>query len=180
MAKNLSTTVGVYSDEGLAQKDWGAIEVSAKSGGIYLADAALIRREADGTITTIYRQSHHGWGKGAIAGAMVGLVFPPSLIGSAIVGAAGGGIVSRLSRKVDRGDIKDLGEVMDSGDIDIVVVTDDDSVKALVDLLEGATKTLTKASATAEEVAEAMNESGVAPEGSAAPPSATSGTGASS
>lgn len=160
MAKNLSTTVAVYSDQGTAEKDWDAVEVSAKSGGIDLADAALVHREADGTITTLRRQSHHGWGKGAIAGAMVGLIFPPSLIGSAIVGAAGGGIVARLSRRVDRGDIKDLGEVMDTGDIDMVIVTDSGSAKVLVDLLEGATKTLTKDSATAEEVREALSEAG--------------------
>jgi len=162
MAKNLSTTVAVYDDQGAAEKDWDAIEVSAKSGGIDLADAALVRRNLDGSVTTIRRQSHHGWGKGAIAGAMVGLVFPPSLIGSAVVGAAGGGVVARLSRKVDRGDIKDLGEVMDSGDVDMVIVTDENSVKTVVDLLEGAKRTLTKASSTAEEVREAMNADGTA------------------
>jgi len=162
MAKNLSTTVAVYDDQGAAEKDWDAIEVSAKSGGIDLADAALIRRNLDGSVTTVRRQSHHGWGKGAIAGAMVGLVFPPSLIGSAVVGAAGGGVVARLSRKVDRGDIKDLGEVMDSGDVDMVIVTDENSVKTVVDLLEGAKRTLTKASSTAEEVREAMNADGTA------------------
>jgi uncharacterized membrane protein len=163
MAKNLSTTVAVYTDQRLAEQDWDAIEVSAKSGGIDLADAALVRRNLDGTVTTLRRQSHHGWGKGAIAGAMVGLIFPPSLIGSAVVGAAGGGVVARLSRRVDRGDIKDLGDVMDEGDVDLVVITDSGSVKTLVDLLEGATKTLTKDSATAEEVREAMNASGISP-----------------
>ena len=162
MAKNLSTTVAVYDDQGAAEKDWDAIEVSAKSGGIDLADASLVRRNLDGSVTTVRRQSHHGWGKGAIAGAMVGLVFPPSLIGSAVVGAAGGGVVARLSRKVDRGDIKDLGEVMDSGDVDMVIVTDENSVKTVVDLLEGAKRTLTKASSTAEEVREAMNADGTA------------------
>ncbi len=159
MAKNLSTTVAVYTDQRQAEQDWDAIENSAKSGGIDLADAALVRRNLDGTVTTLRRQSHHGWGKGAIAGAMVGLIFPPSLIGSAVVGAAGGGIVARLSRKVDRSSIKDLGDVMDEGDVDMVVVTDSGSVKTLVDLLEGATKTLSKDSSTAEEVREALNTS---------------------
>ena len=161
MAKNLSTTVGVYTDQRLAEQDWDAIEASAKSGGIDLADAALVRRNLDGNITTLRRQSHHGWGKGAIAGAMVGLIFPPSLIGSAVVGAAGGGIVAKLSRKVKRDDIKDLGEAMDEGDVDLLVITDSGSVKALVDLMEGATKTLSKDSATAEEVREALNTSDI-------------------
>jgi uncharacterized membrane protein len=172
MSKNLSTTVAVYTDQRLAEQDWDAMEKAAKSeGGIDLADAALIRRNLDGTVVNLRQQSHHGWGKGAIAGAMVGLIFPPSLIGSAVVGAAGGGIVARLSRKVDRNDIKDLGDVMDEGDVDVVVVTDSGSAKTLVDLLEHATKTLTKDSATAEEVREALNASDIS---SSAPGTASS------
>jgi uncharacterized membrane protein len=167
MSKNLSTTVAVYTDQRLAEKDWDSMEGAAKSaGGIDLADAALIRRNLDGSVTTLRQQSHHGWGKGAIAGAMVGIIFPPSLIGSAVVGAAGGGIIAKLTRKISRGDVKDLGEVMDEGDVDLVVITDTDSVKTLVDLLEGATKTLTRESANADEVREALNaaESGSSPE----------------
>lgn len=162
MGNNLSTTVAVYTDQRLAEQDWDAIERAAKSeGGIDLADAAMVRRNLDGSITQLRQQSHHGWGKGAIAGAIVGIIFPPSLIGSAIVGAAGGGIVAKLTRKISRSDVKDLGEVMDEGDVDLVVITDTDSVKQLVDLLEGATKTLTRDSATADEVREALNEAGV-------------------
>ncbi len=158
MGKNLSTTVAVYTDQRLAEQDWDAMEKAAKSeGGIDLADAALIRRNLDGTVVNLRQQSHHGWGKGAIAGAMVGIIFPPSLIGSAIVGAAGGGIVAKLTRKISRSDVKDLGDVMDEGDVDLVVITDSDSVKQLVDLLEGATKTLSRDAATADEVREALN-----------------------
>jgi hypothetical protein len=47
---------------------------------------------------------------------------------------------------------------MDEGDVDLVVITDTDSVKQLVDLLEGATKTMSKDSASADEVREALNE----------------------
>jgi uncharacterized membrane protein len=155
--KNLSTTVAIYSDLGTAEKDWAAVEAASKDGRVDLADAALVKREADSTITTVKRQEFYGWGKGAITGALVGLVFPPSIIVSAAVGAAGGSLITRLSRSLSREDIKDLGEVMDAGDIDMVVVTHEDSVKNLVDLLEGATKTLTKASSTAEEVREAIN-----------------------
>lgn len=155
--KNLSTTVAIYSDLGTAEKDWAAVEAASKDGGVDLADAALVKREADGTVTTVKRQEFYGWGKGAISGALVGLIFPPSIIVSAVVGAGAGSLITRLSRSLDRTDIKDLGEAMDSGDIDMVVVTNEDSVKTLVDLLEGATKTLTKSSSTAEDVREALN-----------------------
>ena len=148
--ENLSTTIATYGDQAAAEKDWAAVESAASAGSIDLADAALVSRDADGTLTTLHRQSHHGWGKGAVAGAVVGLLFPPAIIGGAVAGAAGGGVIARLNRSLDRGDIKDLGEVMDSGEIALVVLTHEESVKTLTGLLEGATKTLTRASSTVE------------------------------
>jgi uncharacterized membrane protein len=155
--KNLSTTIAIYADQATAEKDWALVESAARENSIDLADAAIIKRGPDGTVTTLHRQSHHGWGKGAVAGAVVGLLFPPAIISGAVVGAAGGGIVARLNRSLDRGDIKDMGEVMDSGEIAMVVLTHEDSVKTLVDLLDGATKTVTRASCTAEELQEVLN-----------------------
>jgi len=161
--KNLSTTIATYDDLPSAQKDWAAVESAAKAHSIDLADAALIKRDADGTVETVHRQSHHGWGKGAVAGAVVGILCPPALVGSAVAGAAGGGIVARMNRSLDRGDIKDMGEVMDAGEVAMVVLTHEDSVKVLVDLLEGATKTVTRSSSTAEEVQEVLNSETYAP-----------------
>lgn len=162
--KNLSTTIATYDDDAVAEKDWAEVEAAARAGSIDLADAALIRRAPDGTVTTLHRQSHHGWGKGAVAGAVVGILFPPAIIGSAVAGAAGGGIIARMNRSLDRGDIKDLGEVMDSGEIAMVVLTHEDSVKVLVDLLDGAKKTITRSSATAEEVQEVLNSETYGPQ----------------
>lgn len=161
--KNLSTTIATYADEAGAEKDWAAIEEAARAGSIDLADAALVRRGIDGTVTTLHRQSHHGWGKGAVAGAVVGILCPPAIVAGAVAGAAGGGIVARINRSLDRGDIKDLGEVMDSGEIALVVVTNEESVKTLVDVLEGATKKISRSSFTAEEVQEVLNSETYAP-----------------
>jgi uncharacterized membrane protein len=154
--RNLSTTIAAYPDLAPAERAWNAVESSASLGEIELADAALVERHTDGTVQTIERQSHHGWGKGAVAGAVVGLLFPPSIIAGAVVAGAGGGVIARLNRSLDRGDIKDLGEVMDSGEIALVVLTSDGSVEALKGLLGEATRSTTKASSTAEEVQEAL------------------------
>jgi uncharacterized membrane protein len=155
--KNLSTTIATYDDEQAAERDWEAVEASANTGLLDLADAALVKRDEAGEITIVHRQSHHGWGKGAVAGAVVGLLFPPSIIAGAAVGAGGGGVIARLNRSLDRGDIKDLGDVMDSGEIAFVVLTAEDSVGDLRNLLLGAAKTLTRSSSTAEEVRAALD-----------------------
>jgi hypothetical protein len=55
--KNLSTTIATCDDQADAEKDWTAVESAARSGSIDLADAAIVRRETDGTLTTIHRQS---------------------------------------------------------------------------------------------------------------------------
>jgi uncharacterized membrane protein len=154
--KNLSTTIGSYSDEASAEKDWAAVESAASAGSIDLADAALVTKAPDGTVSTVNRQSHHGWGKGAVVGAVVGVVFPPSIVAGAVAGGVSGGIVARLNRSLDKGDIKDLGSVMSSGEIALVVLTSQESVETLNQLLEGATDKISRPSSTAEEVQEAL------------------------
>jgi uncharacterized membrane protein len=67
---------------------------------------------------------HVGW-TGAAAGAVVGLLFPPSIIGTAIVGGAAGSVVGYFWRSLDRGDIKELGELLDSGQAALIVVGKD-------------------------------------------------------
>jgi uncharacterized membrane protein len=161
--KNLSTTIATYNGELPAEKDWAAVESAGRASLIDIADAALVMRGADGAVTAIHRQSHHGWGKGTVAGAVVGLLFPPTIIAGAVAGAALGGIIARLNRSLDRGDIKDLGEVMDSGEIAMVVVTDEASVGALTELLEGATKTLSRSSSTAEDLQEGLKAGAAGP-----------------
>jgi uncharacterized membrane protein len=155
--RNLCTTIATYADLASANSDWAAVEGAASAHSIDLADAALVERRADGETVEVNRQSHHGWGKGAVAGAVVGVLFPPSLVAGAVAGAAGGGVLARMNRSLDRSDIKDLGEVMDSGEIALVVLTHEDSVATLDQLLRGATKKLTRASSTAEEVQQALD-----------------------
>jgi uncharacterized membrane protein len=156
--KNLVTTIAAYSDMRAAETDWAALEAAASAHTIDLADAALIKKPTTVETVTIHRHSHHGWGKGAVAGAVVGVVFPPSVVASAAVGATSGAVVARMNRSLDRGDIKDLGEVMDIGEIALVALTHADSVAALDRVLTGATRKISRASATAEEVQQALAE----------------------
>ena len=58
----------------------------------------MIRKEDDGKVrvTKTEKPTQHGAWTGAGVGALVGLVFPPALIGSAIVGAGAGGLIGHL------------------------------------------------------------------------------------
>jgi uncharacterized membrane protein len=137
VSKDTTIILAAYHEMTAAEADWDALEAVAKE-GLYVADAALVTKDVEGNPQILERQSHHGWGKGAIAGAVVGVLFPPALIGSAIVGGVAGAGVARLNRSLGRDKVKDLGEVLDVGEIALVAVVDTAS-------LESFTKSLVKA-----------------------------------
>jgi uncharacterized membrane protein len=64
---------------------------------------------------------HGAWG-GAGVGALVGILFPPSIIGSALVGAAIGGASGHLWKGMSRADVKEFGDAIDAGEAALVVV----------------------------------------------------------
>jgi uncharacterized membrane protein len=53
---------------------------------------------------------------------VVGILFPPSLVAGAAVGAAVGGVGGHVWRGMSRADVKELGEVIDDGQAALVVV----------------------------------------------------------
>lgn len=160
---DLFITVAAYDDIAKAEADWAALESAGDAGSINISDAALVERDPDGTVMTIHRQSHHGWGKGAVVGAVWGLLFPPALAAGAVYGAACGGLIARMNRSLDRGDIRDLGEAMDAGELGLVAVTDGPSLATLDEVLRNAAEGETRQGGTAEEAQEALNEARSAP-----------------
>ncbi len=146
---NLDTSVFVYDDAGSAESDWGDLEAAAQSDRLRMADAALVANH-NGETVIIQRQSDHGWGKGLVIGAVVGVLFPPSLIGAAAVGAGGGALVAGMTRALGRSKVKDLGEALDSGATAIIVVSPAQSTNAVCNTLKRARVISTVPSANEE------------------------------
>jgi uncharacterized membrane protein len=155
MSGYLNTTIAVYSDVPSAEADWAALEAAAEAGRIQIADGAFVENKG-GEAVILHRRSQHGWGKGAIAGAVVGVLFPLSIIGAAAVGAGGGALTSRLSRSLGRNHVKDLGQTLESGAIAILLVFPIDSTLLVSQTLTRSAKVTTVPGATVEEIQEAM------------------------
>lgn len=160
---SLATTVAVYADLSAAEKDWAAVEAAASTSSIDLADSALVERDESGDVVSLHRHGHHGWGKGAVAGAVVGVLFPPSIVAGAVAGGLGGAFVGTISRCLGRGAIKDLGEAMDRGEIALVVVSSRDTVAMVDELLPGASHKLSRGDMPAQDVLTAMDAAGLNP-----------------
>src|SRR6478735_1290894 len=107
----------LYDQIADAEADYEAVFDLHAMGAIGTFDSAVIRKEEDGKVrvTKTEKPTQHGAWTGAAVGALVGLIFPPSIIGTAIVGAGAGGLTGHLTRGMSRGDLKEIGEELDAG-----------------------------------------------------------------
>lgn len=123
---------------GEALKDFRAMD---REGSIDLIDAAVIVRRPDGKVSFEETADPSGkkWAKrGAVAGGLVGLIFPPSLLVSAAVGAAGGGIWGKIRDKGFKdSDLEAAGQSLAPGSSAIIAVAEDRVIERLQKGLQG-------------------------------------------
>ena len=121
--RQLFLYAAIYDQIDDAEADYEAVFDLHAAGAIGTFDSAVIRKEEDGKVrvTKTEKPTQHGAWTGAGVGALVGLIFPPALIGSAIVGAGAGGLAGHLSGGISRGDLKELGDELDAGTAAVIV-----------------------------------------------------------
>jgi uncharacterized membrane protein len=87
-------------------------------------DVAIVNKDEHGKVHVKKHEkpTQHGAWTGLAVGAVAGILFPPSILGAAVVGGATGGLIGHLARGMSRGDMKELGEVLDEGQAALVVV----------------------------------------------------------
>ena len=113
-----------YDDIADAEADYEAVFDLHALGAIGTFDSAVIRKDEDGKVhvTKTEKPTQHGAWTGAGVGAVVGILFPPALIGSAVVGASAGGLIGHLRGGVSRGDLKELGDELETGNAAVIVI----------------------------------------------------------
>jgi uncharacterized membrane protein len=114
----------IYDEVADAEADYEAVFDLHAAGAIGTYDSAVIYKDDDGKVhvSKTEKPTQHGAWTGAGVGALVGILFPPALIGSAIVGAGAGGLIGHLSGGISRGDLKDLGEELEQGSAAVIVL----------------------------------------------------------
>jgi uncharacterized membrane protein len=125
----------VYDNQATAEQDYEAVK------SLYYDwqlidnfDAAIVAKHDDGKVKIVKKHEQPtrtgGWkgaGWGLATGAVVAL-FPAAAIGGGLLamttggGAAIGAIAGHVSKGMNRGDLKELGEHLDAGECGLVVV----------------------------------------------------------
>ena len=114
----------VYADRADADADYDTLLDLHSADLVGSYDVALVYKDDDGKVhvTKHEKPTQHGAWKGAAVGALVGIVFPPAILGSALVGAAAGGGIGHAMGGMSRSDAKELGDYLNSGQAALVVI----------------------------------------------------------
>ncbi len=126
MAKTDGTFIYVatYADEATAREDYQVVKDLHAGGLVGAYDAAVVTKDANGRVHENKDETatRHGAWWGIAAGAAVGVLFPPSVLGTAAVGGVIGGVSGHLAKGMSRSRAKELGDFIDPGQAGLIVV----------------------------------------------------------
>lgn len=125
--------IGTYANEAEARADCDVVKGLHAAGALGTYDASVVTKDGTGKVHVNKDETstrHGAWG-GAAVGALVGLLFPPAVIGTAVVGAAVGGVGGHLWKGMSRADVKEFGDLIDEGEAALVIVGEVTLSKAL-------------------------------------------------
>ncbi len=138
---------GEYSSLDEAREDFQVIKELHKQKFVGRYEAALFTKEEGGKVKIVDTDETsraHGAEGGLVVGAVLGVIFPPSLLVMAGAGAGLGAIIGHVAKGMPRGDIKEVGEMLDEGEAGIIYVGEPTVEEGVERLMKKATKVMTK------------------------------------
>jgi uncharacterized membrane protein len=116
--------IATYPDELAARADYEAVKDLHAGGLVGSYDAAIVTKDERGKVHENKDETatRHGAWWGIAAGAAVGVLFPPAVLGAAAVGGVIGGVSGHLAQGMSRSRAKELGDFIDPGEAGLVVV----------------------------------------------------------
>jgi uncharacterized membrane protein len=114
----------VYADRADAAADYETLLDAHAADLVGSYDVALMYKDDEGKVHVSKHEkpTQHGAWTGAAVGALVGIVFPPAVLGTAVVGAAAGGGIGHALGGMSRKDAKELGQHLDEGQAALIVI----------------------------------------------------------
>jgi len=138
--------VATYPDEDMARYDYQKVKEAHGAGLVGSYDAAIITKDAKGKIHENKDETatRHGAWWGIAAGAAIGAIFPPSVLGAAAAGGVIGGVSGHLAKGMSRSEAKELGDFIDPGEAGLVVVGENKVQEAIKKAVTRAEKQTTR------------------------------------
>jgi uncharacterized membrane protein len=139
--KTGSLVAAVYTSEDRASVMLDTIQQMHNATTITIIDAAAINKDADGKVhikETKELTTGKGARRGALVTGLVGLVFPPSLIASVVVGGGIGALMGKLKDSgIKHDSMKEIANQIGDGQSAVVVLAEDAWVPQIEQALKG-------------------------------------------
>lgn len=116
--------VATYDSVADARADLEAVKALHEDHMIGTYDAAVITKDADGMVHVSKHEKptqHAAW-TGIAAGAVAGIIFPPSILVTTAAGGLAGGLIGHFRKGMSRKDVAELGELLDDGEAALLII----------------------------------------------------------
>lgn len=154
--------LGEYTDREAAMDDFEGIKALKHANFIGRYESAIFEKTAEGDLRTINTDSTErtfGAKAGAVTGGVIGLLFPPSIIAGAAVGAGLGALVGHFKRGLKSDDIDAMADMLQPGEFGVVVFAETTIEEGLDKLMKRAAKVMKKeVDVQADELKKAIDE----------------------
>ncbi|MBO1739343.1 DUF1269 domain-containing protein [Leifsonia sp. TF02-11] len=158
-----------FADTDIALEAYEELKKVEDGATVKIDGVVVVRRSADGKLEVQKATDHstrEGAAWGAVGGAVLGVLFPPSIIGSALVVGAGGGLIGKLRERHHKKELaKELEDAIEPGHSGIIALVSDPAEIKFRKALEKADRIVEKAIDDA--AAADLKTAGTAEEGAA-------------
>jgi uncharacterized membrane protein len=138
---------GEYDSVDDAKADLDALKELHREHFVGTYDAAVITKNEKGKVKIvdkIEKPTRHGGWAGLAVGAAIGLIFPPSVLVSGLVGAGAGALIGHLRGGMSRSDLEEVGQMLDESEAALIVVGEATIERAVEEAIERAKKEMKK------------------------------------
>jgi uncharacterized membrane protein len=132
--KPLIAFIATYDEVDTAREDYAEVKEAHRRGFIGDYDAAIVWRNDKGKveIDSVGEETSRKWlWAGLGAGALVGLIFPPSILAASAIGALSGAVIGKFRDGLAQDDLEQIGTALTGDNAALVVVAEDQIATAL-------------------------------------------------
>ena len=138
---------GEYESVDDAKADLEALKELHREHVVGTYDAAVLTKNEEGKVEIvdkIEKPTQHGGWAGLAVGAAIGLIFPPSVLVSGLVGAGAGALIGHLEGGMSRSDLNEIGDMLEESEAALIVVGEMTIERAVDEAIEHAKKDMKK------------------------------------
>ena len=132
--KPLIAFIATYDDVAHAREDYQEVKQAHSQGFIGVYDAAIVWKNDKGKIEfdSVSNEASRKWlWAGLGIGALIGLIFPPSILATSAIGALGGAVIGKFRDGVAQDDLEQIGDALTGDNAALVVIARDRVAEAL-------------------------------------------------